>query len=271
MSTTDLKVAVTAARNASKIIKSFNDQHRSLDVQYKGRHDIVTKADVASEEEIISVIKESFPDDVILAEETANKDTLTNQRTWIIDPIDGTTNFTHGYPTYCVSIALYENKEAIIGIVLEVTSQELFTAEKGKGAYLNGEKLTVSNYKKAHEALLGTGFPYRDLDLVDEYLDLFKVFMHETQGVRRPGSAAYDLCAVAAGRFDGFYEYSLSPWDVAAGALIIREAGGLVTDWQGGDNWLFGQRIVTGNPIIHSYVLRRINECISKDHLVHKV
>ena len=267
MSTTDLEVAVNAAHKASKIIKSFNDQHRSLGVQYKGRHDIVTKADVASEEKIISVIKDSFPNDVILAEETASHESLSDQRTWIIDPIDGTTNFTHGYPTYCVSIALYENKEAKVGIVLEVTRQELFSAENGKGAFLNGEKLIVSNNKKADEALLGTGFPYRDLDLVDEYLDLFKVFMHETQGVRRPGSAAYDLCAVAAGRFDGFYEYGLSPWDVAAGALIISEAGGVVTDWQGGDNWLFGKRIVAGNPDIQTYVLKRIKECISEKHL----
>ncbi|HKJ33709.1 MAG TPA: inositol monophosphatase family protein [Balneolales bacterium] len=266
MSSKDLEIAVAAAKDATKVIKSFNDQHRSLNVQYKGRHDLVTKADVASEEKIISVIKDAYPDDLILAEETASDNTLSEDRVWIIDPIDGTTNFTHGFPAYCVSIALYEYREAKIGLVYEVTHGEMFTAEKGKGAFLNGEKISVSNYSKADESLLGTGFPYRDLELVDEYLDLFKVFMYETQGVRRPGSAAYDLCSVAAGRFEGFYEYGLSPWDVAAGALIIREAGGIVTDWNGGDDWLFGKRIVTGNPDIHSYVLKRLKENISEKH-----
>lgn len=268
MSKNDLEIAVEAARNATDVIKSFNDQHRSLDVQFKGRHDLVTKADVASEKKIISVIKDHYPDDLILAEETASSKTLSDDRTWIIDPIDGTTNFTHGYPTYCVSIALYRNKEPEVGLVLEVTSGELFTAEKGKGAFLDGQKLSVSKYSDPDDILLGTGFPYRDLDLVDEYLNLFKVFMHETQGVRRPGSAAYDLCSVAAGRFEGFYEYGLSPWDVAAGALIIKEAGGLVTDWQGDENWLFGRRIVAGNPDVHPYVLKRIKENISENHLI---
>lgn len=267
MSSKDLDVAIEAAQNASQIIKTFTNSENSLDIKYKARHDLVTDADVASEKKIISIIKEYFPNDVFLAEETADATSITDQRTWIIDPIDGTTNFAHGFPTYCVSIALYENLEAVAGVVLEVSRGELFTAIRGEGAYLDGQKLSVSNLEKPDEALIGTGFPYRDLGMVDEYLELFKVFMHDTQGVRRPGSAAYDLCSVAAGRFEGFYEYGLSPWDVAAGSLIIREAGGFVTDWQGTNNWLFGRRIVAGNKSIHEYIKSKIKETISLENI----
>lgn len=263
----DLEIATEAARSAAGIIKSFSNSEESLDIRYKGRHDLVTKADVASENEIISIIKKHYPEDVFLAEETSDKAEITDQRTWIIDPIDGTTNFAHNFPTYCVSIALYENMQAKVGVVLEINRNELFTAIKGEGAYCNGQQLHISSLETPEEALLGTGFPYRDLGLVDEYLDLFKVFMHETQGVRRPGSAAYDLCSVAAGRFEGFYEYGLSPWDVAAGVLLIEESGGLVTDWSDNNNWLFGKRIIAGNKPIHDYILTKIRENISEQHI----
>lgn len=268
MSSKDLDVAIEAAKQAAEVIKSFSNSENSLEIKYKARHDLVTDADVASEKKIISVIQNHFPEDVFLAEETADATSITDQRTWIIDPIDGTTNFAHDFPAYCVSIALYENIEPVAGVVLEVNRGELFTAIRGEGAFCNGRQLSVSKLEKPDESLLGTGFPYRDLGMVDEYLDLFKVFMHETQGVRRPGSAAYDLCSVAAGRFEGFYEYGLSPWDVAAGSLIIREAGGLVTDWEGTNNWLFGRRIVAGNKSIHEYIKTRIRENISLEHIL---
>lgn len=262
----ELKTAIDAAHQASDLIRSFKKSNYDLDVTYKGRHDLVTKADVASEESILSFIKNRFPEDHFMAEESAAGAGV-NGRTWIIDPIDGTTNFAHDFPAYCVSIAFYDGKTPKVGVVLEITSGELFHAVEGEGAYLNGNRISVSKLTKPDEALLGTGFPYRDLDLVDQYLALFKTFMYETQGVRRPGSAAYDLCCVAAGRFEGFYEYALAPWDVAAGVLIILEAGGIVTDWKGGEDWITGRRIIAANPEIHAYLLKSIQAHIEKELL----
>lgn len=265
----DLDIAMEAAHKASDVILSYRKENKDLDITLKGKHDLVTKADVAAEEMIINTISEAFPDDHFLAEETAEDTTLTDARTWIIDPIDGTTNFAHDFPTYCVSIALYENKEPQVATVLEVSRGEMYAAVRGQGALLNGRPIKVTQISDPDEALLGTGFPYRDLSLVDEYLNLFKMFMKETQSVRRPGSAAYDLCQVAAGRFDAFYEYGLSPWDVAAGILIIQEAGGTVTDWKGGDDYLFGKRIVASGPKLHGYMLDSIQSQMSEKHLTH--
>jgi myo-inositol-1(or 4)-monophosphatase len=154
---------------------------------------------------------------------------------------------------------LYEEKKPIVALIMEVAKSELFTAVKGKGAYLNGRPIQVSSISEAGQSLLATGFPYRDLGLLDEYLNLFKTFIQQTHGVRRPGSAAYDLACVAAGRFEAFYEYGLSPWDVAAGILLVQEAGGVVTDWTGNDDYVFGKRIVAGNEAVHAYVLEQIN------------
>ena len=262
MSFSDLDIARIAAGKAGEIIRRYSNNRSELNIELKGRHDLVTKADVESEKAIIGCIKEYRISDRILGEETHDGSALTSERTWIIDPIDGTTNFAHGFPVFCVSIALYENKKPLVGLVYEINSDELFYAQAGKGAFLNDKPIQVSTIHKADESLIGTGFPYRDLSLVDDYLRLFKVFMKETHGVRRPGSASYDLACVAAGRIDGFYEYGLAPWDVAAGAFIIQEAGGIVTDWHGGDNWLEGKRIVSGNPVISDYVLKRVQEFI---------
>lgn len=262
----DLDVAMEAAQKASDVIQSYRKQKKSLDIQLKGRHDLVTKADLAAEEVIIKTIKEHYPDDAFLAEETAEDTTLTDQRTWIIDPIDGTTNFAHDFPTFCVSIALYVDKEPQVATVLEVSRGEMFAAVKGHGALLNGRPIHVSDCNSHDDALLGTGFPYRDLSLVDDYLKLFKRFMAETQSVRRPGSAAYDLCCVAAGRFDAFYEYGLAPWDVAAGVLIIEEAGGKVTDWTGGDDFLFGKRILASTPGLYDYMKDAIQDEMAEEH-----
>lgn len=250
----ELKTAVHAALEAAKVIKSFTDKTKSHDFELKGRHDLVTAADVASEKVIKEIIHNAFPDDHFMAEESHTGGTLTDSRTWIIDPIDGTTNFAHGVPFYAISIALFSNKEPLTAVVLGVVQDELFTAEKGRGAYLNGTRISVSQTTKKSEALIGTGFPYRDLSVLHDYMKVFDVLMHETHGVRRPGSAAYDMAYVACGRYDGFYEYALAPWDVAAGALIIREAGGIVTDWHGSENWLQGKRIIAANPSIHSYL-----------------
>ncbi len=262
----ELDIARQAALKAADLIKDYHTTHQRLGIRYKGRHDLVTKADVASEEMIMEHIRDAFPDDEILAEESTGEEALTSRRTWIIDPIDGTTNFAHRFPMYCVSIALYEDRTAQAAVVYEVNRGEMFTAERGKGAKRNGETITVSDVTRPDEALFGTGFPYRDLELIDDYLRLFKVFMEETQGVRRPGSAAFDLCCVASGRFDGFYEYSLAPWDVAAAALIVREAGGVVTDWENEDRWLFGKRIIAANPSMHKYILNRVRDIISPEY-----
>lgn len=256
----DLEVAKQAAREGVRVIKSF--RKKGIKIQQKGFHDLVTDADVAAEKAILGLIQHHFPDDEILAEESAAKGYLTEARTWIVDPIDGTTNFANDFPIYCVSVAMWEDYLPKVGVVIEVNRDEEFTAAAGEGAWLNGEKMSVSSTSDSKNAFIGTGFPYNDLSLVDSYLKLFRQLMEDVQGIRRPGSAAYDLCCVACGRFDGFYEYSLHIWDVAAAALIIQEAGGTVTDWNGNDKWTFGERFVAGNSEIHSYLLNMIKEYI---------
>lgn len=257
----DLNIAKKAAREGVRIVKEF--KKKGIKISKKGFHDLVTDADIAAEKAILEIIQESCPDDDILAEESASHSSLTSNRTWIIDPIDGTTNFANDFPVYCVSVALWENHVPKVGVVIEVTRNEEFTAVAGEGAWLNGDKIQVSETSDPHNGFVGTGFPYNDLSLVDEYLSLFRVLMKELQGIRRPGAASYDLCCVACGRFDGFYEYSLHIWDVAAAALIIKEANGVVTDWNGRDGWPFGQRMVAGNTHIHTYLLEKISTYIS--------
>lgn len=256
----DLDVARRAAREGVRIIKEY--RKKGIHIKEKGFHDLVTDADLAAEKAILAVIKKSFPDDDILAEESADHDSLSTNRTWIIDPIDGTTNFANDFPVYCVSVALWDNRMPKVGVVIEVNRDEEFTAVAGNGAFLNGSKIHVSETSKTKSGFVATGFPYNDLSLVEPYLRLFRVLMEELQGIRRPGAASYDLCNVACGRFDGFYEYSLHIWDVAAAALIIREAGGIVTDWKGEEGWAFGQRMVAGNQYFHHYLLEKIREHI---------
>lgn len=255
-----IEVAISAAKQAASIIQQFRD--KGFKINHKGINDLVTEADVASEQSIIDTIKSAFPSHKILAEESTGVQDLTDEPTWIIDPIDGTTNFAHDFPAFCVSIAFWENKEPQAAVVLEISRNELFSAVKGKGAKLNGKSITVSEISDPRASLLATGFPYKGLDLLDDYLKLFKFFLYETHGVRRPGSAAYDLCCLAAGRVEAFYEYGLSPWDVAAGALIVREAGGKVTDWKEGQDWLFGKRILASNGLMHNYIQENISSHI---------
>lgn len=263
----NLETAMIAADKAATFIRSFHRENKKLEIELKGHNDLVTQADVGSEKIIKEVIGNAFPDDLFLAEESYDFTELTDQRTWIIDPIDGTTNFAHGFPVYCISIALYENKQPVTALVLEAAKSELFTASKGNGAFLNGRPIHISSINQPEKSLLATGFPYRDLGLLDDYLNLFKTLIKETHGVRRPGSAAYDLACVAAGRFEGFYEYGLSPWDVAAGVLLIQEAGGKVSDWMGTDDYLFGKRIVAGNDAVHAYLLHQIQTHFKPEQL----
>lgn len=262
----ELETAKRAAKEASKIIRKYAEDD-SFSIKLKRKNDLVTDADLSSQKKIIEVIQSVFPDDEILAEESESMKSLPDGRVWIIDPIDGTTNFAHSFPVFCVSIALWDQKKPQVGLVLEVVHDEMFTAVEGEGAFLNGKKIYVSENEDPSSSLLGTGFPYNNLDLVDNYLKLFKTFMGKTHGVRRAGSAAWDFCNVASGRFEGFYEYGLSPWDVAAGALIIQEAGGIVSDWKGGDNWVFGQRVIAGNKAIHAFIKEEVTNHFEKEEL----
>lgn len=255
----ELTIAREAANEAAEIIRSYQHE-KNFDINFKGRNDLVTDADVAAEEKIIGIIKEHFPNDQLMAEESSDKHVLPIERTWLIDPIDGTTNFAHGFPIFCVSIGLWENRQPRMGLVLEVNSGECFHATAGGGAWLNENKISVSSISDSSHSMIGTGFPYNDMSLKTNYLRLFSWMIDRTQGIRRPGAASYDLCCVAAGRFDGFYEYTLQPWDVGAGSLIVKEAGGVITDWGGGDDWLFGGRLVAGNPAIHAFLLDAIHE-----------
>lgn len=257
----DLEAALKAARSGADVIKQYQAQS-SLEIKRKGFHDLVTEADLAVEKKILGILKDQFPNDDVLAEETAGGNTLSPNRTWIVDPIDGTTNFAHDFPIFCVSVALWEDEKPKAGVVIEVNRNEEFTAVAGEGARLNGELISVSNTDVAEHGFVATGFPYNDLSLIDPYLRLFRHLMAELQGIRRPGSAAYDLCCVACGRFDGFYEYSLHAWDVAAASLIIEEAGGVLSDWNGDDGWLFGQRLIVGNKAIHAYLLEKVTQFI---------
>lgn len=262
----ELNTSRRAAKKAAKIIEQYqNDSNFTVD--YKGKNDLVTEADLKAENEILSIIREEFPEDHILAEESSEEKILPEGRTWLVDPIDGTTNFTHGFPVYCVSIALWEDREPKTALVLEFNRDECFTALEGKGAFLNGNPITVSKVSEPKEALIGTGFPYNDFSLLDNYLSFFSMLMKSVQGVRRPGAASYDLCCVACGRFEGFYEYALNPWDVGAAALIVKEAGGRITDWQGKDDWLFGKRIAAGNPDIHKYLLKEIENYFDPEEI----
>ncbi len=264
--TPELNLAKKTAKSAAEIVQNYQ-RDSNYSINFKGKNDLVTEADVKAEEHILSAIRSEFPDDNILAEESASQKTMPEGRTWLVDPIDGTTNFAHGFPIYCISIGLWENKKPQMGLVLEVSGDECFSALAGQGAFLNGNPITVSKRKDPSDALVGTGFPYNDFSLVDNYIGFFRMLMESVQGMRRPGAASYDLCCVACGRFEGFYEYALNPWDVGAAALIVQEAGGKVTDWTGGGDWLFGKRIVAGNPSVHQFLLEEVGNYFDKDEV----
>ncbi|GIK26381.1 MAG: inositol monophosphatase [Betaproteobacteria bacterium] len=251
-----LNIAVKAARRAGGIINRASRDVEQIKVSAKRDKDFVTEVDKAAEAAIIEVLHEAYPDHAILAEESgASGD---SEHVWIIDPLDGTTNFIHGFPQYAISIALQHKGVLQHAVVYDPNRNELFTASKGAGAYLNERRIRVSKRTKLNEVLIGTGFPFRYFEHVDAYLGIFRDMMHKTAGVRRPGAAALDLAWVAAGRIDGFWELGLSPWDMAGGALLITEAGGLVGDLSGEQNYLETGNIVGGNPKVFSQLLQII-------------
>jgi len=246
-----VNIAIRAARRAGDIMIRQLNRLEALEVAEKGRNDFVTRVDQLAEAAIIEVIKDHYPDHAILAEESgASGD---HEVQWIIDPLDGTTNYMHGFPVFSVSIAVMEAGELRHGVVYDPLRQEIFSASRGQGAQLDGRKIRVSKQSSLRGALIATGFPYRMAEAhMDLYLGMLRAVMIETAGVRRPGSAALDLCYLAAGRVDGFWELGLSKWDVAAGALIIREAGGRVSDFRGTDGFLDSGNVVGGTPKVYA-------------------
>jgi myo-inositol-1(or 4)-monophosphatase len=218
----------------------------------KGLNQLVSFVDVESEKLLAEGLFELLPGSGILGEENTQNTAGDFEYTWIIDPLDGTTNYLHGLPVFSISIALVQGGETLLGVVYAPALDETFYATRGEGADLNGEPISVSSVGSLKNSLLATGFPYYEFEKSNEYLDLLQTLMKSTHGLRRMGSAAIDLAYTACGRFDGFYEMDLNAWDVAAGALIVQEAGGVVTDFSGGSNYLFGKQIVAGNASIHA-------------------
>jgi myo-inositol-1(or 4)-monophosphatase len=249
-----LNIAVKAARRAATVINRASTQLDLLTVQSKSPNDFVTEVDRAAEQAIIEVLRDAFPGHGILAEESGESGPE-SEFTWIIDPLDGTTNFIHGLPQYAVSIAQTKNGVLEHAVVYDPNTNEMFTASRGAGAFLNDRRIRVSRRTRLNEALIGTGFPFRRFDHVDAYLAMFKELTQRTAGIRRPGAASLDLAYVAAGRFDGFWEMGLSPWDMAAGVLLIQEAGGLVSDLSGEANYLTTGNLVAGTPKIFGQLL----------------
>ncbi len=253
-----LNTAVKAARKAGSIINRASFDLDKLTIRRKRQNDFVSEVDHAAEDAIIGVLREAYPDHGFLAEESGGRDDQADN-VWVIDPLDGTTNFLHGVPQYCVSIALLHKGTPQQAVVFDPNRNELFTATRGAGAFLNDRRIRVSRTDKVEDALMGTGFPFKEMGHLDEYLRMFGNVTRTCSGVRRPGAAALDLAWVAAGRFDGFWEIGLSPWDMAAGALLVREAGGLVGDLAGDDGYLWNGRIVATNGKIFSGVLKLLH------------
>ena len=231
MSTPMLNIALKAARAACTIMNRASDNLSSLEVHKKAHHDYVSEVDMACERTIIDILREAYPTHQILAEETGVTGPEKSAFQWIIDPLDGTTNFLHGFPQYAVSIALKRENEVIEAVVADPVANEVFTATRGVGAFVNGRRLRVSKRSQMAEALVGTGFPFRRTDDYDAFLKVFKEVAQSTSGLRRAGAASLDLAYVAAGRLDAFWVPNLKAWDIAAGSLFVLEAGGLVTDF----------------------------------------
>ncbi len=250
-----LKIAEDAARAGGIILMKYLGQ--PLELEFKGDVDLVTKADRLSEESIVSIIRNTYPDHQILAEEGTNQAGTSDFR-WIIDPLDGTTNYAHAFPCFAVSVGLEVSGKMTVGAVYDPVRDECFTAMEGAGAYLNGSAIHVSCIEKLDSALLATGFPYDRREHPDNYLVLFRKFMMKAQEIRRPGSASIDLCYLASGRIDGFWELKLKPWDVAAASVVVKEAGGRLSDFKGSEFSIAGNETLASNGRIHDEMVALI-------------
>jgi len=249
-----LNIAVKAARRAGNLIQRSADKIDHLTITKKSHADFVSEVDRAAEQTIIETLLDAYPDHAILAEESGSQGE--SEFLWIIDPLDGTTNFLHGLPQFAVSIALQHKGIITQAVVYDPTKNELFTATRGRGAYVNDRRLRVTKRLYLADSLIGTGFPYSNFAHLDAYMNILRDMMQKTSGLRRPGSAALDLAYTAAGRYDGFFETGIKPWDMAAGCLLITEAGGLVGDLQGNDTYLKTGNICAGNPKIFAQLLQ---------------
>lgn len=256
-----LNTAVKAARRAGSVILRSIDRLDALNIETKGKNDFVSEVDRQAEAEIIKILHQAYPDHSILAEENGSFEG--NEYQWIIDPLDGTTNYLHGFPVFAVSIALAFGNDLLHAVVYDPLRDELFTATKGDGAMLNNRRLRTTNKKDITGSLLGTGFPFKDQQHLEVYLETFKALFPDSAGIRRAGSAAIDLAYVAAGRLDGFWEIGLNPWDMAAGALLVSEAGGVCSDFSGGTDFLATGNIIAGGLGVHGAIHKRIAPLLS--------
>jgi myo-inositol-1(or 4)-monophosphatase len=256
-----LNTAVEAAHAAAAVLQSFSERREELVIDQKGQNDLVSQADRLAEAACLSILRDQTPQFGIVAEETGG--TAGGTATWYIDPLDGTTNFLHGIPHYAVSIGLIahagsmdekdqklEEDTPVVAVVFDPSRNEMFTATRGGGAWLNGKPIRCSTTQNFSQALLGTGLPFRDYSFIDEYMPALRDAIHQTRGIRRNGAAALDLAWVACGRFDGYWEMGLAPWDVAAGTLLVREASGIARDLRGQHPWPIGGNVISGNALI---------------------
>jgi myo-inositol-1(or 4)-monophosphatase len=251
-----LTIAVKAARRAGNVINRGARDLDLLTVTSKGPKDFVSEVDGEAERQIVATLLGAYPDHAILAEEgTAKGANADAENVWIIDPLDGTTNFLHGFPQYCVSIALAHRGQVTQAVIYDPCRNDLFTATRGRGAFLNDRRMRVSRRHHLRDCLIGTGFPFRDGRHVDTYLRMMKTMIEQTAGLRRPGAAALDLAYVAAGFYDGFWEVGLNPWDVAAGSLLVQEAGGLIGDLAGEGGYLHGGQVIAANPKVFAQMV----------------
>ncbi|WP_041523410.1 inositol monophosphatase family protein [Gilvimarinus agarilyticus] len=261
-----LNIALRAARKAGELIERAAERVDLVSIEEKGRNDFVTEVDKAAEKEIIYHLKKAYPDHSIIGEEGGSQPGANTDVEWIIDPLDGTTNFIHGIPQYSVSIACRIKGQLEHAVVYDPIKREEFTASRGRGAALNGRRIRVSSRRGLPGALIGTGIPFSGyaLENISPYLAALQEIAGQTSGIRRPGSAALDLAYVAAGRFDAFWEMNLNSWDMAAGILLVKEAGGLVSDFHGGHNYMDSGNIVCGGPKVFKPILQ-----IVKKHMEH--
>lgn len=268
-----LNTAIKAARRAGSVINRASLDLDRVKITRKQHNDFVTEVDETAENAIIEVLLTAYPDHRILAEESGRSGSkgagkgksakvsgasvadAEFENLWIIDPIDGTTNFIHGFPQYCVSIALAQRGVVTQGVIYDPVRNDLYVATKGRGAFLNDKRLRVSKRHRMNEALLGTGFPFKNLEVLDGYLAMFRTMTAQTAGIRRAGAAALDLAYVASGRLDGFFEIGLAPWDIAAGGLLVSEAGGLIGDFQGDADYLYTGDVLAGTPKIFAQLV----------------
>jgi len=264
----ELEVARAAALKAGEIIMASYSRISERDVDEKGRHDFVTVIDRTSQDVILEAIRTAFPRDTIVAEETTApgfNDHADPRRRWYIDPLDGTTNYIHAYPHFAVTIAFEFDGHLSVAVTHSPIYREVYHAVRGEGAFLNGVRMHVSAFSDPNRIMLGTGFPFRARHMLDMYLKSFALFFNRSRGVRRGGSAALDLAYVAAGRLDGFWELTLSPWDIAAGVLLVEEAGGRVSDFFGGRTYLESGHIIVTNGLLHEWMLEGIASVFPRD------